>query len=72
LIEEGTRGKGTKRRRHMGKENLQNEGELPMAPSVDAQLYRRTLEIIAGHESNLDSSLAEEGTGGKGTKRRRH
>jgi hypothetical protein len=57
---------------HMGKEKLQNEGELPMALSVDVQLYQRTLEFIAGHESNLYSSLVEEGTRGKSTKRRRH
>jgi hypothetical protein len=52
---------------HMGKEKLQKEGELPMALSVDAQLYQSTLEIIADHESNLDSSLIEEGT-----KKKRH
>jgi hypothetical protein len=52
---------------HMDKEKLQKESELSMALSVDAQLYQSTLEIIADHESNLDSSLIEEGT-----KKKRH
>jgi hypothetical protein len=38
-----TRGKGTKRRRHMGKENLLNEGELPMTVAW----LKKALEVKA-------------------------
>jgi hypothetical protein len=33
---------------HMGKEKMQREGRLPMALRCDGELYKKTLEIIAG------------------------
>jgi hypothetical protein len=38
---------------HMGKDKLKKEGELPLVLKCDASIYRKSMEIIANHDTAL-------------------